>query len=99
MLYIPPKNSCETYLPTLNQLKNKILLRGKTSLTNKLSPITGNVTNTIRNENNQEDPLEVACEDKKLSPIDPCFGRLIALPSVKLSHNLYEDMQKRKLFL
>lgn len=98
MLYIPPANAGSKPIPSPNELKNKILLRGKTALTNKISPLTGDLTNTITNENNQEDEHEVAPEDKKRSPIDPYFGNLIALPSVKLSNNLYEDIQKRIYF-
>lgn len=67
-------------LPSPNKLKNKILLRGK----------------VLPNSTNEEDPEN---PEERLSPREPAvpeFGKLIALPSVKLSSNLYADMQDRK---
>lgn len=36
---------------------------------------------------------------RKSITLHPEFSRLISLPSVKLSDNLYQDIEKRKFFL
>lgn len=77
-LYIPKEDFGKNELPSPNQLKNKILLRGK-------------VSPNSTNEDDVENPEE------SLSPREsavPEFGKLISLPSVKLSNNLYSDIQE-----
>jgi hypothetical protein len=78
-LYIPKEDFGKNELPSPNQLKHKILLRGK---------VLPNSTNDDDIENPEE----------SLSPREeavPEFSKLIALPSVKLSNNLYADIQER----
>ncbi|KAI6175418.1 Phosphoinositide phospholipase C [Aphelenchoides bicaudatus] len=76
-LFIPDANFGSKPLPSPNELKNKILLRGK----------------VFPNSTNEEDPEN---PEERLSPREtavPDLGKLIALPSVKLTDNLYADMQ------
>ncbi|KAH7729581.1 phosphatidylinositol-specific phospholipase C [Aphelenchoides avenae] len=79
-LYIPPDDAGSKPLPSPNELKNKILLRGK-----------AHGLTTV--ERDDEDP-DIPDERKPKSPIDPAFGRLIALPRVKLTSNIYSDVEE-----
>ncbi|CAD5218892.1 unnamed protein product [Bursaphelenchus okinawaensis] len=83
-LYIPPEDAATKPLPSPDKLKNKILLRGKTIQTPVSTP---------------EDEEAETPEEQKLprSPIHPSIGRLIALPSVKLTTNIYADVQDHPL--
>lgn len=72
-------------------LKNKILLRGKAC--------------SVLSQQNNSNVLEIDNEmvydcnkSNSLSSIDPAFSRLISLPSVKLSSNLYDDIRERMFF-
>ncbi|CAJ0602173.1 unnamed protein product [Cylicocyclus nassatus] len=82
LLYLPHPRSSQIDLPSPNALKKKILLRGK-----KLGE-SGNVPDDVDEE-------DVPTKDKgpKTVPLDPDFSALIAIPSVKLSHNIYGDIQ------
>lgn len=88
MLYIPEDGISSRPLPSPSQLKNKILLRGKTS--SILTQINKSISDNVKDEDDPD-----TAEEKKLprSPIDPTFGKLIALPSVKLTSNFYQDIK------
>ena len=95
-LYIPPEDAHTLPLPSPNQLKKKVLLRGKASqiLAATEPAIASNVPD--EEDGSPEDPENAEAEDRQLprSPIDAQFGRLIALPSVKLTPgNLYQDIK------
>ncbi|KAI1724955.1 phosphatidylinositol-specific phospholipase c, X domain-containing protein [Ditylenchus destructor] len=87
-LYIPPDDAATKPLPSPHQLKNKILLRGKTSAI--LAAISPAIADNVKDEDDPDSPEE---KTSPRSPIDPTFGKLIALPSVKLSTSFYKDMQ------
>jgi hypothetical protein len=98
-LYIPPEDAHTHPLPSPNQLKKKVLLRGKASqiLAATEPAIASNVPD--EEDGSPEDPENAEAEDRQLprSPIDAQFGRLIALPSVKLTPgNLYQDIKNRE---
>ncbi|KAI1715497.1 phosphatidylinositol-specific phospholipase c, X domain-containing protein [Ditylenchus destructor] len=76
-------------LPSPHQLKNKILLRGKTSAI--LAAISPAIADNVKDEDDPDSPEE---KTSPRSPIDPTFGKLIALPSVKLSTSFYKDLQE-----
>jgi phosphatidylinositol phospholipase C delta len=90
-LYVPEEEGVlkSKQLPSPNQLKNKILLRGNASsvVAKEVSPMVDNAK--------PEDDVETADEGKGLprSPVDPAFGKLIALPRVKFSPNFYNDIE------
>uniref|UniRef100_A0A1I8AZ41 Phosphoinositide phospholipase C n=1 Tax=Meloidogyne hapla TaxID=6305 RepID=A0A1I8AZ41_MELHA len=81
-LYIPPLDASLHPLPSPNKLKNKFLLRGKTLQTiNSTSP-----RNSKKISKNLEEKEENSKNNRGSSPplpIDPNFGKLIALPSFK----------------
>lgn len=81
-LYIPPEDAGTKSLPSPNELKNKILLRGK-----------AHGLTTVKRD---DDDPDIPDEKKPKSPIDPAFGRLIALPRVKLTTNIYTDVEERE---
>lgn len=83
-LYLPPDDAATKPLPSPHELRNKILLRGKNHGIND-TPVDEDQDSP--NEPQTPSPTSVR------SPIDPAFGRLIALPSVKLSSNIYQDIQ------
>ncbi|CAI4222038.1 unnamed protein product [Auanema sp. JU1783] len=84
MLYVSPKDSGKNPLPSPYELKRKILIRGK-----KLS------TSDEVADDNEEDNDSPTANDKAhhVIPLDPHFSCLVSLPSVKLSSNIYNDMQ------
>jgi hypothetical protein len=95
-LYIPPEDAHNKPLPSPNELKKKVLLRGKASQI--LAAVEPAIASNVPDEDGSpvEDPES---DDRRLprSPIDAKFGRLIALPSVKLTPgNLYADIKNRK---
>uniref|UniRef100_A0A1I8AYT0 Phosphoinositide phospholipase C n=1 Tax=Meloidogyne hapla TaxID=6305 RepID=A0A1I8AYT0_MELHA len=90
-LYIPPLDASLHPLPSPNKLKNKFLLRGKTLQTiNSTSP-----RNSKKISKNLEEKEENSKNNGGSSlplPIDPTFGKLIALQSFKISpSNIYMD--------
>uniref|UniRef100_A0A9J2Q5D5 Phosphoinositide phospholipase C n=1 Tax=Ascaris lumbricoides TaxID=6252 RepID=A0A9J2Q5D5_ASCLU len=86
-LYIRPNDGATTPLPSPNALKNKYLLRGK-----KLP------TESARDRHfDKENDEEEENGSKKEIKLDPEYSRLISLPSVKLSSNIYEDIQKHPM--
>ncbi|KAL7072261.1 hypothetical protein ACQ4LE_008625 [Meloidogyne hapla] len=92
-LYIPPLDASLHPLPSPNKLKNKFLLRGKTLQTiNSTSP-----RNSKKISKNLEEKEENSKNNRGSSPplpIDPNFGKLIALPSFKISpSNIYMDIR------
>uniref|UniRef100_A0A915E8Q7 Phosphoinositide phospholipase C n=1 Tax=Ditylenchus dipsaci TaxID=166011 RepID=A0A915E8Q7_9BILA len=68
-LYIPPENAASKPLPSPNQLKNKILLRGKTSAI--LAATTPAISDNTKDDDDPESPDE---KKSPRSPIDPSFG-------------------------
>ncbi|CAB3409159.1 unnamed protein product [Caenorhabditis bovis] len=80
-LYKPPKDSHKIPLPSPNKLKRKFLLRGKKILTEE-------------NEEPDDDDSPTDKEKHHPHPIAPELGALIALPSVKLTNNIYQDLAK-----
>jgi hypothetical protein len=83
-LYIPSANLTAFPFPSPNQLKGKILLRGKAS-----STLVEEAPQVYASQNGTEE------SQRQTSVIDSYFGRLIALRQIKLSDNLYADMQQR----
>uniref|UniRef100_A0A0K0EWS5 Phosphoinositide phospholipase C n=1 Tax=Strongyloides venezuelensis TaxID=75913 RepID=A0A0K0EWS5_STRVS len=90
-LYIPPKNSASVALPSPDTLKYKFLLRGKRDDKQHMVSCNTNLDdpNLPKVEGNLED--EVYEREVILHAVDPQFGSLIALPSVKLSNDVLKD--------
>ncbi|KHJ78356.1 Phosphatidylinositol-specific phospholipase C, X domain protein, partial [Oesophagostomum dentatum] len=84
MLYLPHPRSSQLDFPSPNVLKKKILLRGK-----KLGE-SSNVPDDV-----DEEDVPSKAKGPRTVPLDPSFSALISLPSVKLSDNIYADVQKR----
>ncbi|CAI2350924.1 unnamed protein product [Caenorhabditis sp. 36 PRJEB53466] len=85
-LYHPPKDSHRHPLPSPNQLKRKFLLRGKKIL--------------LEEEEEEQDDEDSPTEKEKHHhphPLAPELSALIALPSVKLSSNIYQDVNKHPM--
>ncbi|KAI6181026.1 Phosphoinositide phospholipase C [Aphelenchoides besseyi] len=80
-LYIPKDDAGSKPLPSPNDLKNKILLRGKVQ------------TETAVVDDDLDSPSGPEERKTPRSPTHPDLGKLIALPSTKLSLNLYSDIQ------
>ncbi|KAF8376049.1 plc-4 [Pristionchus pacificus] len=78
-LYIPDKDSNKKPLPSPKDLKNKILLRGK------------KLDSDVDEEEEEEETGTT--EIQKSLAIHPSLSALIALPSVKLSSNVYADLK------
>lgn len=76
-LYIPDKDSSKKPLPSPKDLKNKILLRGK--------KLDSEVDDEEEEEENGPSGVQ------KSLAIHPSLSALIALPSVKLTTNVYGD--------
>uniref|UniRef100_A0A915LXA0 Phosphoinositide phospholipase C n=1 Tax=Meloidogyne javanica TaxID=6303 RepID=A0A915LXA0_MELJA len=99
-LYIPPLNASIHSLPSPNFLKNKILLRGKTlqTFTNSSTTSSRNSLSKKKNSKNLEEFKREGSEKSNSSPqllIDPNFGKLIALPSFKISpNNIFMDIKE-----
>uniref|UniRef100_A0A0R3RZF7 Phosphoinositide phospholipase C n=1 Tax=Elaeophora elaphi TaxID=1147741 RepID=A0A0R3RZF7_9BILA len=88
-IYIRPGNGASLPLPSPNALKNKYLLRGK-----KLRPEQGpdqkfdqDKDEIIRNNSRNNDTIK----------LDPEFSELISLPSVKLSNNVFKDIDEHPM--
>lgn len=85
-------------MPSPNELKKKVLLRGKTSQI--LAATEPAIASNVPEDDGS--PVEDPESDDRRSPrapIDDKFGSLIALPSVKLTPgNLYQDI-KNRIFL
>ncbi|KHN85628.1 1-phosphatidylinositol 4,5-bisphosphate phosphodiesterase delta-4 [Toxocara canis] len=88
-LYIRPENAATSPLPSPNALKNKYLLRGKKLPTDSSRDCHFDNESDEREQNSDSSKKEIA--------LDPDFSRLISLPSVKLSSNIYEDIQKHPM--
>ncbi|VDM75050.1 unnamed protein product [Strongylus vulgaris] len=88
LLYIPHPRSSQIDLPSPNELKKKVLLRGK-----KLGE-SGDVPDDV-----DEEDVPAKGKGPHTVPLDPAFSALIALPSVKLSQNIYGDIQTRWFLL
>uniref|UniRef100_A0AC35FS96 Phosphoinositide phospholipase C n=1 Tax=Panagrolaimus sp. PS1159 TaxID=55785 RepID=A0AC35FS96_9BILA len=84
-LYHPPDNAATTPLASPAELKHKILLRGKNSGIND-TPVDEDMESPTG-------PSDVQNPTSNRSAVDPEFGRLIALPSVKIGGNIYQDIQ------
>uniref|UniRef100_A0A9J2Q8T6 Phosphoinositide phospholipase C n=1 Tax=Ascaris lumbricoides TaxID=6252 RepID=A0A9J2Q8T6_ASCLU len=88
-IYIRPENAAITPLPSPNALKRKYLLRGK-----KLSSESGRDRQLDQDDDeNPEHPREKPHKIQLL----PDFSRLISLPSVKLSSNIYQDVKEHPM--
>ncbi|GMR48021.1 hypothetical protein PMAYCL1PPCAC_18216, partial [Pristionchus mayeri] len=77
-LYIPDKDSSKKPLPSPKELKKKILLRGK-----KLNS---------DGDDDEEEEENGTSGEKTSAAIHPSLSALIALPSVKLSSDVYGDI-------
>ncbi|CEF61442.1 C2 domain and Phospholipase C,phosphatidylinositol-specific, X domain and Phosphoinositide phospholipase C family and Phospholipase C, phosphatidylinositol-specific, Y domain and EF-hand domain and EF-hand domain pair and Pleckstrin homology-like domain and Phospholipase C,phosphoinositol-specific, EF-hand-like domain and PLC-like phosphodiesterase, TIM beta/alpha-barrel domain-containing protein [Strongyloides ratti] len=90
-LYIPPKNSASVGLPSPESLKYKFLLRGKRDDKQHMLSLNTNQDdpNLPKVEGNIDD--EVYEREAALHSVDPEFGNIISLPSVKLSNNILKD--------
>ncbi|KAE9555680.1 hypothetical protein FO519_001151 [Halicephalobus sp. NKZ332] len=84
-LYLPAEDAATRPLPSPHDLRNKILLRGKSAGIND--------TPVDEEDSPTEPPQSPQTPSSSRSPVNPAFGRLIALPSVKLSGNIYQDIQ------
>ena len=84
-LYLPSEDAGTKPLPSPHDLRNKFLLRGKSA--------GANDTPVDDEESPTDPPQTPQTPSSPRSPVDPAFGRLIALPSVKLSGNIYQDIQ------
>ncbi|VDN51859.1 unnamed protein product [Dracunculus medinensis] len=87
-IYFRPENGANIPLPSPNALKNKYLLRGK-KLPGDAEP----------DKEFDQDADELPDDEnlRKSITLHPEFSRLISLPSVKLSDNLYQDIEKHPL--
>lgn len=88
-IYIRPVDGAINPLPSPNALKNKYLLRGK-KIRLKRGP------DKMLDQENDE-PAENSNEQKDSIKLDPEFSRLISLPSVRLSANIFQDIDERML--
>ncbi|CAP26450.1 Protein CBR-PLC-4 [Caenorhabditis briggsae] len=83
-LYIPPKDSHRHPLPSPNKLKRKFLLRGKKII----------LEEDIEEPDEDDSPTDKDKHHVHPHPVSPELSALIGLPSVKLSHNIYQDVHK-----
>ncbi|WKY06202.1 hypothetical protein Q1695_006421 [Nippostrongylus brasiliensis] len=81
LLYVSPPNSAKEPMPSPNALKNKVLLRGKQG---------GGVSDADDDDDEANSKKKGATHH---AAVDPEFSRLISVPSVKLSHNIYADVK------
>ncbi|VDK89606.1 unnamed protein product [Litomosoides sigmodontis] len=86
-IYMRPKNGASQPLPSPNALKNKYLLRGK-----KLRSGKGPDQKLDQDEATQDNS-----GNKETLKLDPEFSLLISLPSVKLSHNIFKDIDEHPM--
>lgn len=84
-LYIPPKDSHRHPLSSPNKLKRKFLLRGKKII----------LEEDIEEPDEDDSPTDKDKHHVHPHPVAPELSALIGLPSVKLSHNIYQDVNKR----
>lgn len=87
-IYQRPENAAVTPLPSPNALKHKYLLRGK-----KLPSETGRDTQLDQDD---DEPIEQKEKHHQIQ-LDPEFSRLISLPSVKISSNIYQDVKEHPM--
>ncbi|KAK6111234.1 Phosphatidylinositol-specific phospholipase C X domain family protein [Brugia pahangi] len=87
-IYMRPENGASQPLPSPNALKNKYLLRGK-----KLRAERG-----LDRKSDQDIDKKVQnnSENKDIK-LDPEFSQLISLPSVKLSNNIFKDIDEHPM--
>lgn len=83
-LYLPSEDAATKPLPSPNELKHKFLIRGKNAGLNDPP---------VDDENDSPTESTTPTTTTPRSLVDPAFGRLIALPSVKISGNIYKDIQ------
>ncbi|KAM3725407.1 1-phosphatidylinositol 4,5-bisphosphate phosphodiesterase delta-4 [Dirofilaria immitis] len=88
-IYMRPSNGALQPLPSPNALKNKYLLRGK-----KLRPEQGP---DRKFDQDDDEIIEDNNRNKNTIKLDPEFSRLISLPSVKLSHNIFQDIDEHPM--
>ncbi|VDN01263.1 unnamed protein product [Thelazia callipaeda] len=88
-IYVRPENGASQPLPSPNDLKNKFLLRGK------ILKAKQSLDKELKVENNEL--VENKSEKKEIIKIDPEFSYLIALPSVHLSHNIFQDIEEHPM--
>lgn len=82
-----PKNGASQPLPSPNALKNKYLLRGK-KLRSEQGP-------DRKFDQDSDEIVQDKSGNKDTIKLDPEFSQLISLPSVKLSHNIFKDIDER----
>uniref|UniRef100_A0A183DG91 PLCXc domain-containing protein n=1 Tax=Gongylonema pulchrum TaxID=637853 RepID=A0A183DG91_9BILA len=91
-IYIRPDDGATKPLPSPNALKNKYLLRGK-KLASKHGP--DQMLDQEDDEPTEKDNRKV----KDAIKLEPAFSQLISLPSVKLSENIFRDIDERMLHM
>uniref|UniRef100_A0A183CG97 Phosphoinositide phospholipase C n=1 Tax=Globodera pallida TaxID=36090 RepID=A0A183CG97_GLOPA len=94
-LLVPSDDFHTKAMPSPQQLKHKVLLRGKTSQQRAAAVDLGNAPDEAggARQDAQEEQQEDSTKQSH-QPVDAKFGRLIALPSVKLNPgNLYNDIK------
>lgn len=82
-----PKNGAFQPLPSPNALKNKYLLRGKKMRSEK-GP-------DQKLDQDNDEVTQDNSVNKETLKLDPEFSVLISMPSVKLSHNIFKDIDER----
>lgn len=82
-----PENGASQPLPSPNTLKNKYLLRGK-KLRSEQGP-------DQKFDQDNDEAIQVNTGIENTIKLDPEFSLLISLPSVKLSQNVFKDIDER----
>ncbi|KHN83803.1 1-phosphatidylinositol 4,5-bisphosphate phosphodiesterase delta-3-A [Toxocara canis] len=77
-LYIRPTDAATRPLPSPNSLKHKFILRGR----------------KLQNESSRDNLSRGSEKKESDEELDVDYSQLISIPFVKLSTNIYEDMQK-----
>ncbi|EFO25701.2 phosphatidylinositol-specific phospholipase C [Loa loa] len=88
-IYMRPKNGASQPLPSPNALKNKYLLRGK-KLRSEQGP-------DRKFDQDSDEIIQDSKESKDTIKLDPEFSELISLPSVKLSRNIFKDIDEHPM--
>ncbi|CAG9538798.1 unnamed protein product [Cercopithifilaria johnstoni] len=88
-IYMRPKNGASQPLPSPNALKNKYLLRGK-KLRSEQGP-------DQKFDQDNDEVIQNNSGNKGTIILDPEFSLLISLPSVKLSHNVFKDIDEHPM--
>uniref|UniRef100_A0A8R1TTG3 Phosphoinositide phospholipase C n=1 Tax=Onchocerca volvulus TaxID=6282 RepID=A0A8R1TTG3_ONCVO len=88
-IYMRPNNGASQPLPSPNALKNKYLLRGK-KLRSERGP-------DRKFDQDNDEIIEDDNGSKNTIKLDPEFSQLISLPSVKLSQNIFQDIDEHPM--